>query len=315
MKKFYTMANIAKSLMLAAFMAVGVTTASAQEGGASAGGSDNKTYKAAEASEYWRGESVETTSAAYIYNVGAKTFITDNTPSVKDIANASVWTIENSNKSYTFKSDKNNIHMEGFNLGATSSWPTEVSTAEASSFNLSVSSNTANGNAYKFEKTIKVGVFTKKDETRYFNIAQKDNKYSAAKTLGTWNDWLFITASQKDTYNNYVSLYNEAINLLGNEKLADKTDVKETLESALESTKASNFDQSKDDNKTLQDAIDKAKKAIEDITNGISTINGSSINANVTAIYGINGVRNAKLTKGINIVKMSDGTVKKVLVK
>jgi len=87
------------------------------------------------------------------------------------------------------------------------------------------------------------------------------------------------------------------------------------LESALKSTATSSYDKSKTDNKTLQNAIDAAKKAIEDITNGINTINGSAINANVTAIYGINGVRNSKLTKGINIVKMSDGTVKKILVK
>ena len=317
MKKFYTMANIAKSLMLAAFMAVGVTTASAQEGGASAGGSDNKTYKAAEASEYWRGESVETTSKAYIYNVGAQTFITDNTPSVKDITNASIWNISANEGKYSFISEKDStIYMAGrYAALGQFSWSYEIKkgASNATLFNLTNGTSTDKGNAYKLAVTA-TGRWGTSD-TRYFNIDENNYKYTAAKTLGTWNDWLIITDSQKEAYDKYVSLYNEAINLLGNEKLADQTDEKETLESALESTASSSYDKSEADNKTLQDAIDAAKKAIENITNGISTINGSAINANVTAIYGINGIRNAKLTKGINIVKMSDGTVKKVLVK
>lgn len=308
MKKFYTMANIAKSLMLAAFMAAGVTTASAQEGGASAGGSDNKTYKAAEASEYWRGESVETTSAAYIYNVGSKTFITNNTPSVKDIANASVWSITAKNSEYTFTTSAYGIYMES----SWGKWTAGVKKAdEASKFHLKAGTTTDKGSAYKMYENY-IEWFQEKH--KLFNIDQS-YKYTAGNTESNFNDWLFITTVQKETYDKYVSLYNEAIELLGNEKLADQAVVKETLESALKSKATSSYDKSKDDNKTLQDAIDAAKKAIEDITNGINTINGSAINANVTAIYGINGVRNSKLTKGINIVKMSDGTVKKILVK
>ncbi len=313
MKKFYTMANIAKSLMLAAFMAAGVTTASAQEVGASAGGSDNKTYKAAEASDYWRGESVETTSKAYIYNVGAKTFITNNTPSVKDIANASVWTINKKDDKYGFASENDSVvTMSGSYWLFDYSWKTEVkkgSTDKATYFD--IKANESNGISYKFEATCVGSKWS--SNTRYFNV--DGNEYTAAKNESTFNDWLFITTVQKETYDKYVLLYNEAIELLGNEKLADQAVVKETLESALKSTATSSYDKSKTDNKTLQNAIDAAKKAIEDITNGINTINGSAINANVTAIYGINGVRNSKLTKGINIVKMSDGTVKKILVK
>lgn len=88
----------------------------------------------------------------------------------------------------------------------------------------------------------------------------------------------------------------------------------------MESTAASNYDKYTADVATLKNAISIANKAIEDITNGInningSTTNGSAINTNAAAIYSINGVRNAQVTKGINIVKMSDGKVKKILVK
>ena len=61
--------------------------------------------------------------------------------------------------------------------------------------------------------------------------------------------------------------------------------------------------------------LSKLKKAIEDITNGISNTSDNLKNAEITSIYSANGTRKAQLTKGINIVKMSNGAVKKILVK
>lgn len=68
------MANTAKGLMLAAFMAVGTTTVNAQE--------QSTTYTPAYANDWWEGEEVKSNGQeVYIYNVGAEVFVTDNTPS------------------------------------------------------------------------------------------------------------------------------------------------------------------------------------------------------------------------------------------
>lgn len=41
----------------------------------------------------------------------------------------------------------------------------------------------------------------------------------------------------------------------------------------------------------------------------------ANTSAKAEAIFSVNGVRNAQLNKGLNIVKMSDGSVKKIMVK
>lgn len=102
------MTNLVKGLMLAALMAVG-TAVNAQEGGSSAGGVESPSYAPAKSSDYWRGENVETTSKAYIYNVGAQTFITNNTPAEKDIEKASEWTTNKKDNSYAFVSEKDSV--------------------------------------------------------------------------------------------------------------------------------------------------------------------------------------------------------------
>lgn len=79
MKKIYTVAKYAKSIMLAAVMtASALTTVNAQE-------ADNTTYAPAEANSWWRGEEVTgEEQQVYVYNVGAGIFVTtDNTPSEK----------------------------------------------------------------------------------------------------------------------------------------------------------------------------------------------------------------------------------------
>lgn len=67
------MANAAKGLMLAAFMAVGTTTVNAQEN------SEETTYKPVTVGNWVKGEEVKGNGQeVYIYNVGAGTFITDS---------------------------------------------------------------------------------------------------------------------------------------------------------------------------------------------------------------------------------------------
>lgn len=91
MKKIYTVAKYAKSIMLAAVMtASALTTVNAQE-------ADNTTYAPAEANSWWRGEEVTgEEQQVYVYNVGAGIFVTtDDTPSEKNIDNAALWTLSN----------------------------------------------------------------------------------------------------------------------------------------------------------------------------------------------------------------------------
>lgn len=129
------------------------------------------------------------------------------------------------------------------------------------------------------------------------------------------NDWYIISADQKDVYTEYTSLFTEAANLLKNEKLNDQESVLGAIKTALQETAKGTFKTSNADINTLKTTIAAAKKAIEDITNGISNTSDNLENAEITSIYSANGTRKAQLTKGINIVKMSNGAVKKILVK
>lgn len=116
-------------------------------------------------------------------------------------------------------------------------------------------------------------------------------------------------------YTEYTTLFSEAASLLKNEKLNDQKSVLDAIKTALQETAKGTFDTSNSDINTLKTTIAAAKKAIEDITNGISNTSDNLKNAEISSIYSANGTRKAQLTKGINIVKMSNGTVKKILVK
>ena len=136
-----------------------------------------------------------------------------------------------------------------------------------------------------------------------------------AQTLSIDNDWYIISADQKDAYTEYTSLFTEAASLLKNEKLNDQESVLGAIKTALQETAKGTFDTSNADINKLKTTIAAAKKAIEDITNCISNTSDNLENAEITSIYSANGTRKAQLTKGINIVKMSNGAVKKILVK
>lgn len=303
------MASYAKGILLAAFMTVGTSAVNAQEEGGNTEGAETKTYAPAAANDYWRGENVENTTETYIFNVGAKTFITDNTAKETEIENASVWTITADNNTYTFTTSENGLYMEKDWKGT---WTAGVKSAsEASKFNLKTGTTSDKGFAYKlYAKYTQVW----SEKYKYFNV--DNSKYTGANTESSYNDWLFISAAQKEAYTEYASLYNEAISLLGDERLDGQDALKQALESALDNTAASNYDKYGDDTTTLKNAITPAKKYIDDIPSGIHCIKPATADdAKVSAIYGMNGVRNSQLTKGINIVKMSDGSVKKVLVK
>lgn len=329
MKKIYTLANMAKGMMLAALLAVG-TTAHAQnvsgntengtvEGtengtveGNENGSNENETFApAAENSWIKPVKLVGNGQKAYIYNVTTETYITGKTATVKNIEDADVWTIDgDETRSFTCDNEsKDRLFLEYIYIFPVHQWHAEVSgDRDATDFTI-VEGSTKN--SYKLTKYKKVTLDGSK--TAYFSVSGE--KYVASTKPSIDNDWYFISADQKDAYTEYTTLYSEAASLLKNEKLNDQKSVLDAIKAALQETAKGTFTTSNDDINTLKTTIAAAKKAIEDITNGISNTSDNLKNAEITSIYSANGTRKAQLTKGINIVKMSNGTVKKILVK
>ncbi len=331
MKKIYTLANMAKGMMLAALLAVG-TTALAQnvsgntengtvEGtengtveGNENGSNENETFApAAESSWLQPVKLVGNGQKAYIYNVATKTFITGKTATVKNIKDADVWTI-NGDETRSFTCDnetKDHLFLGYIYIFPGLQWHAEVSSNDkrtATDFTI-VEGSTEN--SYKLTKYKKITL--NGSQTAYFSVSGE--KYVASTNPSINNDWYFISADQKDVYAEYTSLFTEAANLLKNEKLNDQESVLGAIKTALQETAKGTFETSNADINKLKATIAAAKKAIEDITNGISNTSDNLKNAEITSIYSANGTRKAQLTKGINIVKMSNGAVKKILVK
>lgn len=330
MKKIYTLANMAKGMMLAALLAVG-TTALAQnvsgntengivEGnengtveGTGNGSNENETFApAAESSWLQPVKLVGNGQKAYIYNVATETFITGKTATVKNIKDADVWTIDgDETRSFTCDNEsKDRLFLESiYAVIPIYKWHAEVSDDKDATVFTIVEGSTEN--SYKLTKSRKK--FLGGIETAYFSVSGENYEASLEPSIN--NDWYFISTDQKDVYAEYTSLFTEAANLLKNEKLNDQKSVLDAIKTALQKTAKGTFETSNADINTLKTTIAAAKKAIEDITNGISNTSDNLENAEITSIYSANGTRKAQLTKGINIVKMSNGAVKKILVK
>lgn len=321
MKKIYTLANMAKGMMLAALLAVGTTvlaqnvsgnTENGTVEGNENGSNENETFApAAESSWLQPVKLVGNGQKAYIYNVATGTFITGKTATVKNIEDADVWTIDG-DKTRCFTCDnetKDRLFLEYSSLWHPLVWYAEVSDdRKATDFTI-VEGSTVN--SYKLSKNrnkLFGGI-----ETAYFSVSGE--KYAASLEPSIDNDWYFISADKKDVYAEYTSLFTEAASLLKNEKLNDQESVLGDIKTALQETAKGTFNTSNADINKLKTTIAAAKKAIEDITNGISNTSDNLENAEITSIYSANGTRKAQLTKGINIIKMSNGAVKKILVK
>lgn len=323
MKKIYTLANMAKGMMLAALLAVG-TTALAQNvsgntengtvEGTENGSNENETFApAAESSWLQPVKLVGNGQKAYIYNVATGTFITGKTATVKNIKDADVWTI-NGDKTRCFTCDnetKDHLFLGYIYIFPVHQWHAEVSSNDkrtATDFTI-VEDSTKN--SYKLTKYKKITL--NGPQTAYFSVS--GDRYVASLEPSIDNDWYIISADQKDVYTEYTTLFTEAASLLKNEKLNDQENVLGAIKTALQETAKGTFNTSNADINMLKTTIAAIKKAIEDITNGISNTSDNLENAEITSIYSANGTRKAQLTKGINIVKMSNGAVKKILVK
>lgn len=296
------MANAAKGLMLAAFMAVATTTVNAQNESA-------ETFAPVKVGDWVKGEEVTGNGQKmYIYNVGAGTFISGKSATETDITKALVWTI-GGNSNYTFTSGNYKLYM-AYSVG----WITDISSVFTTNFTLTDNTTSNNSTSYKLSNSAKVWG---KTQTRYFNV--DGNKYTAAESKSAYNDWLFISPAQKDAYVEYTKSFNDLDGYLKNEKVVKETTLLDKIKEVLAQVSSANhsFDTYEGDNGdkvTLANII----KEVEDFLNtttGIETIKPANGNAETAAIYDVNGIRQNSLSKGINIVKMSDGTVKKVIKK
>lgn len=305
MRNFYTMKNLVKGLMLSAVMTLGVATASAQETG-------TKDVKPATSTDFWMGETAKA-GEFYLYNVGANIFATNNTPSETDITKATLWTAKGSNNSFSFTDEKGNlvITMDRYNAKITKKGLFNLLPI-ATKFGLEPGTTKVKGNAYKLAYSLKPF------SPCYFNV-DKD-KYTPETTPGDMNDWLFISDAQKKAYTEYVNLFNKAKSyteagskLFKSDDLEKRNAIVNKINDALKSYNYNTYEEENGGKAKLEAAI----KAAEDFINATTGINeiGSTTDAKVSEIYGVNGARKSQLTKGLNIVKMSDGTVKKVLVK
>lgn len=295
MRKLYTMKNLVKGLMLSVAIALGATTVQAHGTGTS-----TEDVKPAAATEFWMGEEAAE-GMFYLYNVGAKIFVTGNTPSETDINKATLWTASGSDNSFSFTDEKGKLVITMDNLSAKITEKGLFNLPKATKFGLEPGT-TKGKNAYKLAYSLKPF------RTRYFNV-DKD-KYTPETTPGDFNDWLFISYAQKKAYMEYVDLFNKAKSYTeGDSKLTDA--IVKQINDALKSYNYNTYQNGGE--AKLKDAINAAEDFIKNTT-GINEI-GSTTDAKVSEIYGVNGARKSQLTKGLNIVKMSDGTVKKVLVK
>ena len=185
-------------------------------------------------------------------------------------------------------------------------WDTAINTDKTTVFNFVTGDTQDRGFSYKLSKTDGRLI----SHTRYFNV--DNNEYTAAKTKSEFNDFLFISPEQKEAYSTYSALYKEASELTSNEKIS--TSLLSQLKEVLTSTATANYGTYSADKTTLQNIIEEIKTYLNSTSTGIDNINATS-SAKAEAIFSVNGVRNAQLNKGLNIVKMSDGSIKKIMVK
>ena len=179
--------------------------------------------------DFWEGEKLSSVAStevanAYIYNVGSHTFITDNTPSVTDINSAVKWRVTPGDGTYTFfRLDENSKEWRiKMNSGGT-----QVSQSTKGATNFTINESTSTTGAYKFVASTAIWPSS---NTRYFNV--DGSSYTAAKTMGVYNDWLFISEAQKTAYTNYKKAYDEAKKLLTDKE--DYLNEEEALKSELE---------------------------------------------------------------------------------
>ncbi len=226
---------------------------------------------------FWEGETLEkakseTTGDAtgvYIYNVGARTFITgeaDAKPSVTDVNSAEKWEVNNGNTTGTTTFAKGNYRIRMSNSLDGGVGIIEKTYRGATEFTI-VESTTTSG-AYKFDaEYLTLGEIKKTNH--HFNVEVDANgnptSYTGAKnnSLTIYNDWLFISEAQRTAYNTYVEAYEAAKNLLNDGDCKDYfekvPEMKAELEQILLETTNTVYSTSETDTEKLKDIVDRIK--------------------------------------------------------
>lgn len=233
----------------------------------------------------------------YIYNVGTGKFMGDDGQLFADINEATPWGIWGDYNPYSIsKSDGDRFFMDGW-----PSYNTGIRSEKATSFEILKEGFTEG--SYNLAVKFSLGGW------RFFNVEDENTPtFTAAKTNGPMNDWLFISAEQKEVFNEYIDLYQQVLSFT---EYPMDDDLKAALADLL--NRAGNTTYSRCMGETgiiaqLKFVITLFKAQME----GVESI---STNKNQTAvsIYSLGGQRNNGMRKGINIVKMSDGTTRKVI--
>lgn len=209
-------------------------------------------------SDFWEGEIFETATSEttnnggiYIYNVGSGFYITGSeksNPSVNDIKYAEKWGVyyDSNKKTATISKGDLRIRMDiSINGG--------VGIIQKGSYgatNFTIKESTSTTGAYKF-----VNHYSLQDH--YFNIevTESSTKYTGAKTMGVYNDWLFISEAQKTAYNKYLTAYEDAKALLNDDYLKEEVALKSELEDILLETINTKYSNSEENTKKMNDII------------------------------------------------------------
>lgn len=235
----------------------------------------------------------------YIYNIGTSKFVGDDGKLYANINESTPWGIWGSENPFSIsKTDGDRFYMDG--------WPgygTGVRGSSATSFHI-VKEGSTEG-SYNLAVKFTLGGW------RYFNVTNGENStYSAASTNGPMNDWLFISTAQKDVFNEYVDLHQQALDCIN---LPMDDDIKSSLADILNKAANTTYSQCIGENGIIAQlkfilAIFKEQlEGVESISAGRNII--------PVSFYSLHGQRNNGMQKGVNIVKMSDGTTRKVIKK
>ena len=260
---------------------------------------EGATFAANDASQWWRGEDITsfTSQPAYIYNVGSGIFISGTSPSVKNIDEAYTWNITGSSP-YTFAC--NNSTADRIYMTNSLGWKAGIKEKSgASDFTVEEGTTQDKGHAYKLSVSSR--------GTRYFNV--DGDHYSAATTKSNMNDWLFISQEQKEAYQSYKQLYDKANSYRQYEISSNLTD---QLDKTLEETMQGSYDTYANDQQALKTIIQQVDDYLKQHPTDIGNIDRPSQQVKPIAIYDLKGVRRSHMTRGINIVRMSNGEVKKI---
>lgn len=223
---------------------------------------------------FWEGETLEKTKSettgdakgVYIYNVGARTFITggaDAKPSVTDVNSAEKWEVNNGNTTGTITFAKGNYRIRMSNsLDGGVGIIEKTDYRGATEFTI-VESTTTSG-AYKFDAEYRT---ISGKANHHFNVEVDANgnptSYTGAIGNSLTNDWLFISEAQKTAYNTYVEAYEAAKKLLNDGDYKDyfekEPEMKAELEQILLETTNTVYSTSKTDTEKLKDIVDRIK--------------------------------------------------------